>query len=171
MNEGLLMGLDLGGSGVRCVLVDVADASVVSAVAPWRPSPAADVPLGHAYAPEATWEGHWPHPIQAACRLRWCAEQTPQLLDAAHTHLAISDWLAFRLSGEIATEASQACETALLEVGRARWSEEMIDALELPRRLFPELRAAGSRLGSLRADAAEALGLPEGIPVAVAGAR
>ena len=111
MNEGLLMGLDLGGSGVRCVLVDVADASVVSAVAPWRPSPAADVPLGHAYAPEATWEGHWPHPIQAACRLRWCAEQTPQLLDAAHTHLAISDWLAFRLSGEIATEVSQACET------------------------------------------------------------
>ena len=236
------MGLDLGGGGVRCLLIDLSDAAVTTAVAPWRPSPAAEVPLGHDYAPEATWDavarvarealaragdgaakrvlavaatsvrhgsalldaagetllltpnldargtgvafalgaergaaihassGHWPHPIQPACRLRWCAEHTPQLLDAASSHLALSDWLAFRLSGEIATEASQACETALLQIDRARWSDELIDALQLTRRLFPELRVAGSRLGSLLPAAADALGLPAGIPVATAGA-
>jgi autoinducer 2 (AI-2) kinase len=44
-----------------------------------------------------------------------------------------------------------------------------VEQLEIPRALLPALREPGTPLGSLRRDAADALGLRPGIPVAVGG--
>ena len=114
--------------------------------------------------------GHWPSPIAQAARLRWLATNEPALLERARTVLSVSDWLAWRLSGEIASDASQAGESSLLDLRTRAWADDLFGALSLPRERMPVLRPAGDLLGGLRESAATHLGLQPGTPVAVGGA-
>jgi sugar (pentulose or hexulose) kinase len=114
--------------------------------------------------------GHWPNPVQPAGRLMWMAAEQPERFARADAHLSISDWIGFRLSGERASEASQACETLLFDLAKRDWDDVGIDALNLPRSLFPALRNAGESLGGLLEGPARDLGLAAGTPVAVGGA-
>lgn len=112
--------------------------------------------------------GHWPVPIMPAPRLQWMAKQ-PDLAARAHTFLALSDWVAFRLCGETASDPTQAGGSALFDLRAGTWSDTWIETLGLPRSLFPRVVSAGTRLGTLTDDAAARFGLPAGIPVAVGG--
>jgi L-ribulose-5-phosphate 4-epimerase len=114
--------------------------------------------------------GHWPSPICPAARLRWLAANAPDIWERAWCFLNISDWVAYRLSGEAATDPSQAAETSLFDLATRDWAWNLIDMLGLPREIFPSIREMGTPLGQLTAEAAEALGLRPGIPVAVGGA-
>lgn len=114
--------------------------------------------------------GHWPSPIFMAARLRWLAVNAPDVLARAACALSLSDWLAFRLTGETATDRSQAGETLMFDLETRDWAWDLIDMPALPRRLFPAVRDSGSVLGPLTSVAAEALGLAPGTPVAVGGA-
>lgn len=114
--------------------------------------------------------GHWPAPVAAAPRLLWLKAKGGERWERAHVLLALSDWLASRMCGELASEPSQAGESLVFDLAARGWSWEWIDRLGLPRRLFPPLRAQGSPLGRLRPEAAEALGLRAGTPVAVGAA-
>lgn len=111
--------------------------------------------------------GRWPVPVHTAARLQWLAAQHPELLERAACVLTIGDWLAFRLSGECASEATLAAESLLLDLPTRQWSDAWITRLGLPRAIFPPLLAAGTRLGSLLAHEAERLGLRAGVPVVV----
>lgn len=79
------------------------------------------------------------------------------------------DHLRYRLTGTVATDASDASATLLFDVPRRRWAEEVIAALELSPDLLPPVIGSGEVAGGLTREAADALGLPAGIPV-VAGA-
>jgi phosphoglycerate dehydrogenase-like enzyme/sugar (pentulose or hexulose) kinase/ribulose-5-phosphate 4-epimerase/fuculose-1-phosphate aldolase/putative sterol carrier protein len=114
--------------------------------------------------------GHWPGPVTTAARLRWLAAGHAADFARATTVFSISDWLAFRLSGERATDPSQASETLLLDVATRAWSTEAATAIGVPARLLPPLLEPGTRLGALTSEAAATLGLAAGIPVAVGGA-
>ena len=85
--------------------------------------------------------GHWPSPIFMAARLRWLAANAPDVLARAAWACSLSDWLAFRLTGETATDRSQAGETLLFDLETRDWAWDLIDTLGLPRRLFPAVRA------------------------------
>jgi L-ribulose-5-phosphate 4-epimerase len=113
--------------------------------------------------------GHWPSPLSTGSRLRWLATCAPEAWKRAATVMTLSDWVAYRLCGERATDPSQAGETLLFDVLKRDWAWDLIERLQIPRALFPPLRLPGSRLGSLTAPAADALGLRAGTPVAVGG--
>lgn len=113
--------------------------------------------------------GRWPSPVFLAPRLMWVAAHHPEWLEGAKA-VSLSDWVAFRLCGELATDFSQAAESMLLDVGRREWMEGVLTDLGLPRSLLPPLYPPGTRLGALTESAAADLGLSPGIPVAVGGA-
>src|SRR5262245_42209275 len=113
--------------------------------------------------------GHWPTPVATAMRWRWLVRHRPELVSRAATLLSLSDWIAFRLCGERASEPSQASETMLLELGLRSWSPAAIGRFDVPRAVRVPLLGAGTKLGVLRREAAEALGLRPGIAVGLAG--
>jgi rhamnulokinase len=80
------------------------------------------------------------------------AEQRTPVFAAAHRMVLIPDLFGFWLSGVAVTEVSNASTTALLDVHRRTWDDELISRLGLPRTLFAELVAPGEVLGPLRPD-------------------
>ena len=83
---------------------------------------------------------------------------------------AIQDCAVSRLCGSArpVTDPTDAASFGLFDAIRGSWEEEAVRAAGIPRRLLPEVVPGGSRAGFLSGRMAEALGLPEGVPVAAA---
>jgi len=97
--------------------------------------------------------------------LQWLAAHEPESLAAARWVLLAKDWLRLRLTGEAATDPSDASGTVL--AGRdGTWDAGLIASLGLPPSLLPPVLASDAVAGRLTARAAAALGLPPGLPVA-----
>jgi xylulokinase len=74
-----------------------------------------------------------------------------------------------KLTGERATDASDAAGTLLLDVRARDWSADILDALEIPREWMPAVYEGPEVTGTLVDGLADELGLPRGLPVAAGG--
>ena len=104
-----------------------------------------------------------------APKLLWLREEEPDAYGRVESVLLPKDYVRLRLTGERATDASDASGTLLFDVRRRRWSAEVLDALEIPSRWLPEVYEGTEAAGALRPGIAEELGLPPGLPVAAGG--
>lgn len=80
-------------------------------------------------------------------------------LDIAETCLTIPDLFNFWLSGVTASEFSIATTTQCYDPRRRTWADPVLAALDIPRRLFPDIIQPGTILGPIRPAVAEALGV------------
>src|SRR5580698_10675196 len=64
-------------------------------------------------------------------KLLWVRDNEPRHFERARKLLLPKDYVRFRLTGEFATEVSDASGTALLDIVRRRWSFDMTDGLSL----------------------------------------
>lgn len=113
-----------------------------------------------------------PNPVapgMAGPLLRWLAAHEPDALRAARWAVQPKDWLRIALGGDVAADPSDACATALATPDGA-WDTALIDALGLPADRFAPVLASTARCGMLGAQAAAALGLPAGVPLATGAA-
>ena len=105
-----------------------------------------------------------------APKLLWVREEEPDLFQQTRTVLLPKDYVRLLMTGEKATEPSDAAGTLLFDVQQGRWSDEMIAALQLDPSILPPVRGSASVTGELTESAAEALGLKAGTPVVGGGA-
>ena len=98
------------------------------------------------------------------------AEPETSIAGAA-TMVLIPDLVGTWLTGRPAAERTNASTTGLLDATSATWAWDVIDTLGLPRRLFADLSDPGDRLGPLRDDVAESIGLPAAMPVIHVGSH
>jgi xylulokinase len=98
--------------------------------------------------------------------MAWLAEHEPVRLDVARAAVMPKDYLRLHLTGEVATDISDASATALFDIGARRWSSELCEIIGVPERLLPPLLESAAVAGTLRQEAASELSLPAGIPVA-----
>ena len=104
-----------------------------------------------------------------APKIVWLKEEEPENFGRVSRVLLPKDYVRLGLTGEYATDASDASGTLLLDVRARDWSAEILDALEIPRDWMPEVYEGPENTGALREDVATDLGLPPGIPVAAGG--
>ncbi len=104
-----------------------------------------------------------------APKVLWLREEEPENYASLSRVLLPKDYVRLRLTGEYATDASDASGTLFLDVENRGWSEEILSALEIPPDWMPEVYEGPQSTGTLRREAAEELGLPPGIPVAAGG--
>jgi xylulokinase len=102
-------------------------------------------------------------------KLLWVHDNEPEHFAAVRKILLPKDYLRFKLTGEFATDVSDASGTALFDVVNRRWSAEMMSGLGLDASILPEACESSQIIGKVTAPAAAATGLLEGTPV-VAGA-
>ena len=103
-------------------------------------------------------------------KLLWLRENEPHNYARLRTLLLPKDYIRYRMSGEYATEPSDAAGTLLYDVRRRFWSKPMLDALELDADILPSVVESTEISGVVSADAAAELGIPAGIPIVGGGA-
>jgi xylulokinase len=101
--------------------------------------------------------------------LLWLREHEPTVYAQARWVLQPKDWLRLQLTGEVATEPSDASGTLLYDVVSDDWAWDVLEALNLRSDWLPKIVPSSASAGSLTSTASEHLGLPVGLPV-IAGA-
>ncbi len=104
-----------------------------------------------------------------APKLVWVREHEPELFGRIRRVLLPKDYVRLRMTGEAATDCSDASGTLWLDVAARRWSEAMLAACDLPREAMPALYEGPEITGALRPAVAEAWGLSPAPVVAGAG--
>jgi len=107
--------------------------------------------------------------INSALRILWMAEHEPEILRRTDKWLLIEDFLNFMLCGCRTTDYSMASNTLLFDQHKLNWSDEMLEASGIDRRLLCEAAPSTTRLGEIHAEAAKRTGLAEGTPVILGG--
>jgi xylulokinase len=102
-------------------------------------------------------------------KLLWVRDNDPQSFARVRHILLPKDYVRFKLTGELATDVSDASGTAMLDVLKRTWSAEVMNGLGLDQSILPRLHESSDVTGQVSAKAAQETGLPEGTPV-VAGA-
>ena len=90
------------------------------------------------------------------------------LPDAEFQCATIVDWLASRFTAKAsAMDRTMAASLGVYDLRSDRWSSALIEALGLSPDWLPPVSESGALIGGLSAEAAEATGMPEGLPVSV----
>jgi xylulokinase len=104
-----------------------------------------------------------------APKIIWLRDNEPDLYARLRMILLPKDYVRYRLSGEFATEVSDAAGTSLLNVPKRQWSQVMLAALGLTEDMLPRVYESPVASTSLSQAAAEATGLRPGTPIAGGG--
>ena len=111
--------------------------------------------------------------LQAEAEANWIRRFQPEVWQATHKYLLLSGYLTYRLTGRFVD--SVGCQVAYLpfDYKHLRWSSPRDwkwQAVPMTPELLPELVPPSGRLGEVSVEAAEATGLPAGLPVIAAAA-
>jgi xylulokinase len=102
-------------------------------------------------------------------KLLWVRDHEPHHFERVRKMLLPKDYIRFQLTGEFATEVSDASGTAVFDVVRRRWSLDMMNGLGLDRDILPSVHESSDVSGVVSAHAAELTGLAAGTPVVGGG--
>ncbi len=104
-----------------------------------------------------------------APKILWLRNNEPKNFDKTVKVLLPKDYVRFRLTGEFATEVSDASGTLLLDVQKRKWSSALLGKLDLDASLLPTVYESEEVSGHLTKEVANLLGLPVGTPVVGGG--
>lgn len=159
-------GIGLSGQMHGAVLLDRHDAPMRPAIL-WNDGRSAAQcvaldPLARAHT------GNLAMPGFTAPKLAWVREHEPDVFDNIAKVLLPKDYLRLMLTGEKASDMSDASGTLWLDIAQRRWSAPMLAAVGLDERHMPRLVEGTDVSGLLRPALADVLGLPV-VPVAGGG--
>lgn len=104
-----------------------------------------------------------------AAKILWVKDNEPQNFEKVKHIMLPKDYLRFVLTGEYATEVSDASGMQILDVPNRDWSSELLSAFEIDRAWLGDVYESCEVTGKLTADMANELGLNEGT-IVVGGA-
>jgi xylulokinase len=102
-------------------------------------------------------------------KLLWVREHEPEVWRDVRSVLLPKDYVRLQLTGNLATDVTDASGTLLFDVVNRKWSQEMLAAFEIDERILPAVWESSEVCGRVSQSGAAATGLREGTPV-VAGA-
>src|SRR4029077_8461579 len=102
-------------------------------------------------------------------KLLWVRDNQPRLFERVRRMLLPKDYIRFQLTGEFASDVSDASGTALFDVVHRRWAWDLADKLELDRGILPRVYEASEVAGKITEAVASETGLAAGTPVVGGG--
>ncbi|MFT8715098.1 FGGY-family carbohydrate kinase [Gluconobacter potus] len=112
--------------------------------------------------------GQRPYAYSANTLLAWIRENEPERYAAIGSVIFAKDWIRYCLTGEIATDLTEA-STSFTDLHTQNYSDELLEILGLQgiRKALPEMRLSCESGGVLTPEAASRTGLRAGTPVSV----
>lgn len=110
---------------------------------------------------------YWLNSSYTLPRLVWLHRHQPDVIRRVARILWPKDYLRWRLTGEMATDATEAAGAALWDYAGERWAVERLAYAGLPASALPPVRGPEEAAGALLPAVAAELGLPAGAQVIV----
>jgi len=105
-------------------------------------------------------------PYFTACKLQWVRDNEPEIFEKVYKMMLPKDYIRLKLTGEFATDVTDASGTLFLDVQKRQWSAEMPTMLDVDKNILPALVESPYISGKISKSAAEEIGLKPGTPVA-----
>ena len=107
---------------------------------------------------------------RAIYKVMWLRDNEPEVFRKIHKVLFISDFLIHRLTGNLVTCPGVAATSGCLDVQQpTTWATDIIGACQMPEDIWiKDILPGGSVAGRVTTEAAQATGLPVGLPVVLA---
>jgi xylulokinase len=106
-----------------------------------------------------------PNPVWSLSKILWLRKHREETYEKAFKLLQAEDYLLSRLTRRAVSELSIASRTCMLDVEKRKWSDRILETFDLDKNKLPELLEPGSLVGTIPADLATELGLPQGVRV------
>lgn len=100
-----------------------------------------------------------------ASKIMWVKKHEPQIYEKCAHILLPKDYIRYMLTGEFATEVSDASGMQLLDVPARRWSAEVCEKLDIDISLLGKVYESPEITGTVTAAAAQIIKVPEGTAV------
>ncbi|MER9643255.1 xylulose kinase [Mesorhizobium sp. M7A.F.Ca.US.011.01.1.1] len=107
--------------------------------------------------------------IPCLYRMIWFREEQPEIFAQVERMAEVQGYLVFRLSGRWVTSTASADPMGVLDMRTMDWSNEILEAAGIARRMMPDLARPGTVLGQITPEAAISTGLREGTPIVAGG--
>lgn len=111
--------------------------------------------------------GNPPVPNWLGFNIQWLKAHEPDVYERTWKFVLSKDYINYRLTGEIATDWSEASGSFLMDTRTKIWSPELVGYLELDLDKLPDVHASSNVVGEVTGEAAGLTGLAEGTPVVV----
>ncbi len=102
-------------------------------------------------------------------KILWMRENEPENYYRITKFLNPKDYIRYRLTGEIATEVSDASGTGLFDAQSRTWSGKLFTLLDIPEEWAPTCYESPVVSGTVVGNIADELGLPKSLPVVGGG--
>jgi len=104
-----------------------------------------------------------------ASKVMWVKNHQSDIFNKIDKILLPKDYIRYKLTGEYATEVSDASGTQFLDVPKRKWSEEILNKLGISPDWMPKVYESHEVSGCVCEEAARLTGLPKGTPVVGGG--
>jgi xylulokinase len=102
--------------------------------------------------------------------LLWIRENEPRIWKKINQFLLPKDYIRLKLTGDLASDVTDAGGTLLLDTEKRKWSSEILQKLEIPANFVSPLYESCQISGKITKNAAKEISLKEGTPVNGGGA-
>lgn len=113
--------------------------------------------------------GHRINGTYALTKMLWLQAHEPDIFKKTHKFLQAKDYIIHKLTGEFATDYSDASHLGLMDQGKKCYWTQLLDHLGIPLGKLPDLHKSTDIIGFVTASAASQTGLEEGTPVIMGG--
>jgi xylulokinase len=100
-----------------------------------------------------------------ASKIMWVKNNEPEIYEKVFKILLPKDYVRFMLTGEYATEVSDASGMQLLDIAKRNWSEEVLEKLGINKNLLGKVYESQEVTGYVTDEVAKLTGLKAGTPV------
>jgi len=107
--------------------------------------------------------------LGAIPRLLWLKKNEPNLYDKMYKMNMLSDWILFKLSGELVSEPSNAGTSGIFNLNLRTWQNDMMTKVNLKDDIFPKVYESGEIIGTVSSEFVKLTGLSESCVVVTGG--
>jgi len=104
-----------------------------------------------------------------ASKILWVRNNEPQNYEKVYKILLPKDYIRFKLTGEFATDVSDASGMQLLDIKNRCWSDEVLQKLEIDKELLGKVYESPEVTGTISEEASKITGLAKGTLVVAGG--
>ncbi|MFC1762466.1 FGGY-family carbohydrate kinase [Planctomycetota bacterium] len=174
VDKAAISAIGISGHSLGMVPLDVNGNLLRQQVPIWSDSrPDTQVPEFFKHVSQEQWYrltgNGFPPTLYTVFKIMWLRDNEPETFAKIHKVIGTKDYINFKMTGVMATDYSYASGSGVYDLKDWAYSDKLIAASGLPPEIFPEIVPSTEVLGTLTAEAAVELGLPETVKVVAGG--